>query len=261
MKAIKKKEPKYFFFKGIKINNIDFTGLRALIHSILIEQRHAYFCLTDVGNLMMAQRDSNLASAINQATLSIADGMPLAWFGKLTGRQTIQRISGIDLFQQLIHQTDYKHLLLGDTNEMHVKVIAKAVKAKPNVKISGFSPPFKESFTEADNQIILKKIKNEQPDIIWVSFGGGKQEKWMLQNAAKIGRGIMIGVGAAFKYYIGDLIIPPQLIQKFGLQWITRLKKNPKRWMTKGQFKFRILFSLNFPFELIKAKSPNHPHT
>lgn len=258
MQPASKNKEEHFHFKGIKISNIDSANLRELVDTMVRAKRHGYFCLTDVGNIMMAQKDQQLANAINQATLSIADGMPLAWFGKLTGRKRIQRISGVSLFQLLVHHSDYRHFLLGDTEDTQDRVIQKVKEIKPDVRMNGFSPPFKARFSKEDNRRILEVIQKERPDIIWVSFGGGKQEVWMRQHAAHLGQGILIGVGAAFRYYIGDLAIPPQIIQKLGLQWVTRLQKNPKRWMTQGQFKFKAMFSLYFPLELIKTNASSH---
>lgn len=247
----------HFFFKGIKISDIGWPGLRRFIDETLSNRKSAYVCLTDVGNVMMAQHDSILGRAINRSQASIADGTPLAWFGQLTGHKEIERISGVDLFQRLLHTTRYRHFLLGDTTETHRKVIAKAKRIDPEVHIDGYSPPFKPNFGKSDNDLMLSKIRDSGSDIVWVSFGGGKQEKWMMDNVANLDRCIMIGVGAAFKYYTGELGIPPRLIQRMGLQWTTRLRKNPMRWMTKGQFKFRVLFSLYFPFEFAKARCFN----
>ena len=101
---------------------------------------------------------------------------------------------------------------------------------------------------------MVQKIAQAQPDLIWVSFGGGKQDKWMYRNAAALDHGIMIGVGAALKYYTGELAIPSRWMQRLGLQWMTRLAKHPVRWMTKGPFAWRLIFFLQFPFEFIKAR-------
>jgi N-acetylglucosaminyldiphosphoundecaprenol N-acetyl-beta-D-mannosaminyltransferase len=184
----------HFYFKKIKINDIDWVGIQNLVEKIITAKERAYFCMTDAGNVIMAQKDAQLALSINQADLSIADGTPLAWFGKLTGWKRIQRISGPDIFQRLLHHTNFKHFLLGDTVAMHNKIIKKVKGIKPDVQIESFSPPFKTKFSETDNQLIMDKIQTKQPDIIWVSFGGGKQEKWMFENLANLGHGIMIGV-------------------------------------------------------------------
>jgi N-acetylglucosaminyldiphosphoundecaprenol N-acetyl-beta-D-mannosaminyltransferase len=243
-----------FQFKGIKISDTSFNGLLKYVDTIIEENNTGYFCLTDVGNLMMAVKDSGLAYAINNANASIADGTPLEWYGKLIGHKKIERISGVTLFQELVHKTNYRHLLLGDTEEIQKKVIEKAKKANGNLEMTGYSPPFREQFTGVDNEVMLEKIRNAKANIIWVSFGGGKQEKWMCNNLRNIDSGLMVGVGAAFKFYTGVIKIPPIIIQRLGLQWTTRLKKNPRRWMTKGQLKFRVFFSYYLPFELYKAK-------
>jgi N-acetylglucosaminyldiphosphoundecaprenol N-acetyl-beta-D-mannosaminyltransferase len=250
-----KKASGNFHFKGIKIDDIDYSGVELLIQQKISSRSNGYFCLTDVGNLMMAQDDPQLAKSINQSTASIADGAPLAWFGKLIGRELIQRVSGVELFQKLVHQCNFSHFLLGDTIEMQQRIIAKARSINPNLRISGYSPPFKSVFSVEDNRKMLDIIRKSSADIIWVSFGGSKQEKWMYHHAAFLEGAVMIGVGAAFKYYTGDLVVPSRRMQGLGLQWMTRLIKNHKRWMTKGPLKYRILFSIIFPFELLRHKN------
>ncbi|MGD9212808.1 MAG: WecB/TagA/CpsF family glycosyltransferase [Desulfobacteraceae bacterium] len=254
------KEIGHYYFKGIKISDIDLVDLQLFIKKTVYSSIQNYFCLTDVGNLMMAQKDAQLASAINHSAASIADGTPLAWFGKLAGRRKVQRISGVDLFQHFLHYTDYKHFLLGDTVEIQQKVIQTAKKKKQNLKIGAYSPPFRKKFSKTDNEEIFFRIQQANPDIIWVSFGGGKQEKWMFQNITRLKKGTMIGVGAAFKYYTGDLTIPSKWIQRMGLQWMTRLIENPTAWMTEGPFVYRINFLLYFPFELMRVKFWNRPY-
>ena len=101
---------------------------------------------------------------------------------------------------------------------------------------------------------MLQKINKENPDIIWVSFGLLKQEKWMYHNVSKVNRGIMIGVGAAFRFYIGDIKIPHETLQKLGLQWFFRFIDNPSRYLRAGALPLRLRFIIYFPFEIIKAK-------
>ena len=163
---------------------------------------------------MSAANNIDLSKAINESLLSIADGAPLAWFAKLAGLKRIERVAGFDLLKGLLESPNgLKHFLLGDTEKTINQVIKKARKKNNSLSIAGYSPPFKNQFSEDDNILIFEKINNEDPDIIWVSFGGGKQEKWMHQNIHRLNRGIMAGVGAAFKFYTGNLYSPPKIIQ------------------------------------------------
>ena len=100
---------------------------------------------------------------------------------------------------------------------------------------------------------MIHKINAFAPDVIWVSFGGGKQEKWMHENYHKINKGVMMGVGAGFKFYIGELTVPPEVLQKMGLQWFFRMLDTPKGWFST-HVPDRIKFLLQMPREVIKER-------
>ena len=238
-------------FLGIKINTINYSDIFEIIRE-KINGRH-YICLTDVNNIINASNDEQFHRAINESLMSIADGMPLAWYGKLVGFRRIERISGLELMRRVLEdQNEFKHFLLGDTNNTISRIIRIAKQVNPKIHIKGYSPPFKDKFNELDNEIIFDKINNEKSDIIWVSFGGGKQDKWMHNNINKLNRGVMIGVGAAFRFYTGDILTPPKLIQKLGFQWFSRTLQQPR--MLKKQLKSFPIFMFHFPWELIKAR-------
>lgn len=245
------REPEHILFKQVKISNINFNEAYTTIKNNIATK--GYVCLTDVGVAIMATKDDELRQAIWESLISIPDGMPLAWYGKLLGCKKIERIAGGEFLRSLLEgKNDLVHFLLGDTEKTIAQVIQKAKSVNINIQISGYSPPFVEKFTQDDTRKIFDKINEASPDIIWVSFGGGKQDKWMNQNMNLLDRGVMIGVGAAFRFYIGELKIPPQIIQNLGLQWFYRMLGDPIRWL-KRPFPLRLKFLMNFPIEVIKA--------
>lgn len=244
-------EHEHVRFLGVKISNVNYKEIREKIVDNI--NRGAYVCLTDVGNVIRASKDKEFYEAINDSLISVADGMPLAWYGKLAGCRKISRVSGPQLMMRLLEEGNgFKHFLLGDTQETIRKVIEKAQKANDKIRIGGYSPPFKDRFDEVDNRIIFSEIDQEKPDIIWVSFGGEKQEKWMHENIHRLKRGMMIGVGAAFRYYIGEIKAPPKVFQELGLQWFFRTFQN------SNSIRFRLKtipeFIIHFPFEVVRAR-------
>lgn len=245
-------EPESIGFLGVKINNIGYREIREKI--ISAKTQKAYVCLTDVGNVIAATRDREFFQAINHALISIPDGTPLAWYGRLLGCKKIERVSGLDLFRGLVEEeNDIKHFLLGDTENTIARVIDKARKANRTLRMTGFSPPFKEAFDEDDNRKIINRIKEEDPDLIWVSLGGGRQDKWMNRCVDSLERGVMIGIGAAFKFYLGDIKTPPRIIQRMGLQWFTRLIQSPIKTGRRHVATFP-KFILYFPREFMKNR-------
>jgi N-acetylglucosaminyldiphosphoundecaprenol N-acetyl-beta-D-mannosaminyltransferase len=255
---MKKTETEYIAFKGIKIDNV---GLENVIEIITnhVNQK-GYVCVNDVRNLMYAVKDDKLSNAINESLLSIADGTPLAWYGRLLGCKRIQRVAGFELMANMLEKNNgFKHYLLGDTEQTISRVIAKAGKENNNLRIAGHSPPFREQFSELENDIIFEKINSEDPDIVWVSFGGGKQEKWMHQNIGMLRRGVLVGAGAAFKFYLADLYIPPKIFQKLGMQWLFRLLMYHPALIPEN-IRYRSKFVYYFIKEVLKARKYSTMH-
>lgn len=249
-------------FKGVKISNVSYLEAKKIITQVISDKQRGYICLTDVSNLIAATKNEQQRTAVNESLMSLADGMPLVWYAWMTGCKEIERISGASLMGRLLADMNCcKHYLLGDTEQTIEKVIAEARKLNGSIEISGHSPPFK-VFDDEDNQLIIQKIRKANPDIIWVSFGGMKQERWMNQNIASIDRGVMIGAGAAFRFLVGDIITPPQIFQKMGLQWLFRLveefERNPitciKKVTERELLKSKVEFILNLPHELRESR-------
>jgi N-acetylglucosaminyldiphosphoundecaprenol N-acetyl-beta-D-mannosaminyltransferase len=249
-------------FKGVKVSNTCYENVLDTIANVITQKQRGYICLTDVSNLIVSTTNDAMRNALNDSLFSLADGMPLVWFAKMAGCKEIERISGASLLERLIVDLDgCKHYLLGDTEETIAKVIAKAKRLSNKIKISGHSPPFKD-FDAEDNECMLEKIREAGPDIIWVCFGGGKQETWMKQNFTAIDSGIMIGVGAAFRFFTGDIITPPRIFQKLGMQWVFRLGeafiKDPVHFFgvlhRRQILSSKVVYLLNFPREVNLAK-------
>jgi N-acetylglucosaminyldiphosphoundecaprenol N-acetyl-beta-D-mannosaminyltransferase len=259
---MKRNEAEDIMFMGVKISNVSYRRAYDTLCGIVNNNGKGYVCLNDVGNIIEATRDNDMRMAINQSTFSLPDGMPLAWYGRLVGCTEIERISGMSIMKRMFSERDgFKHYLLGDTEQTIACVIEEAKKLNDEIRIVGHSPPFK-NFTEEDNREIMRKVKRADPDIIWVSFGGGKQEKWMHQQLQSLDRGVMIGAGAAFKWLIGDIVSPPKIIQEMGLQWTYRLvqevARNPKaaRNFCKNR-KFvrnKVTFLVNLPQQVTLAR-------
>ncbi len=86
-------------------------------------------------------------------------------------------------------------------------------KLHPGIQIAGmYSPPFR-PMTEEEDKKIVQKINETKPDFVWVGLGAPKQEKWMAAHQGCV-NGLMIGVGAGFDYYAGNIERAPEWMQK-----------------------------------------------
>ena len=104
----------------------------------------------------------------------------------------------------------------------------RAKKDLPNLKIAyAFSPPFR-PLTEAEDAEITAEINAAKPDILFMGLGCPKQENWMSAHKEKL-QAVMLGVGASFDFYAGNVKESPEWLGKLGLEWLFRLTQEPKR--------------------------------
>ncbi|MEA3272166.1 MAG: WecB/TagA/CpsF family glycosyltransferase, partial [Patescibacteria group bacterium] len=84
---------------------------------------------------------------------------------------------------------------------------------------------------DIDRENLLAKINFARPDIIFVAFGHGKQEKWIAENLNKLPSvKIAMGIGGAFDFISGKAKRAPTIFQRAGLEWFWRLIKEPQRY-------------------------------
>ena len=76
----------------------------------------------------------------------------------------------------------------------------------------------------------VNDLKSKNPDIIWVSLGFPKQEKFISKLKDEINLDSnLIGIGAVFEWVAGTKIKAPEFLANIGLEWIFRLIQEPKR--------------------------------
>ncbi len=215
-----------------------------------------YITVNNVHTVVTAVRDEYYKSIINKSYLSLPDGKPLSVIARIKGEKQITRIFGPTFFEKSLEWgvlDGVKHFLFGGTEETQQKIMNKISKTLPGCIIAGnIIPPFSE-FSGEENSVYMHKINSVSPDIIWVALGAPKQERWIFENHKKLKRGVMIGIGAGFDYYAGNLKHAPRWMKKNSLEWFYRLMQEPgrlwKRYLTTNS-----LFLLYIVLELLRIR-------
>lgn len=98
------------------------------------------------------------------------------------------------------------------------------------------------NFDQAENQKLLQRIRQAAPDILFVAFGHGKQEKWLAEFLPSLSSvKIAMGVGGAFDFLAGRVGRAPELFRQAGLEWFWRLIHQP--WRLKRIWRAIISFA------------------
>jgi N-acetylglucosaminyldiphosphoundecaprenol N-acetyl-beta-D-mannosaminyltransferase len=197
-----------------------------------------YVCVANVHVAIEAENDPAFARLVNEADLVLPDGTPLVWMQRLQGNKNASQVRGPSLMPMLMlyaEQTGLKVGFLGGREEVLDRILARADNEFPKLDIAySHSPPFRE-LTAAENASMAREINDAGVQILFVGLGCPKQERWMAANKSSI-TAVMIGVGAAFDLYAGQLREAPKIVSRLGLEWMFRLVQEPRRLFSRYLF-------------------------
>ena len=220
--------------KTIFNTSLSIGTYQGFIDEVLSLARHkipSYVCFANVHMIMEAYKDRKFQKVINGANLVAPDGKPLSVFLRLSEGIKQDRICGMDVLPDLLKEaaTSGKSVYFyGTTEELLRIIVEKARKEFPALRISGYySPPFRE-LSPQETSTIIGKIKDVTPDLVFVSLGCPKQEKWMAAHKDEIGA-CLLGLGQAFKVYAGQERRLPPWMRNLSLEWVYRLYLEPGR--------------------------------
>ena len=216
---------------GVNIAAIDMNWLLQFTQENIEKLSGDYICVSNVHTTVMSYEDVEYNAVQNGGILAIPDGGPLSSIGKKRGAANISRTTGPSYMGEVLKQSaghGWKHYFYGSTQETLDKLRGALEREYPSLSVVGmYSPPFRPMTAEEDEQIIAE-INAAAPDFLWVGLGAPKQEKWMAAHQGKV-KGLMVGVGAAFDYYAGNIQRAPEWMQNANLEWLYRLMQDPKR--------------------------------
>ncbi|MCK9861962.1 WecB/TagA/CpsF family glycosyltransferase [Paenibacillus sp. ATY16] len=214
-----------------RITALSFDESIKEIDNWINNKENHYVCICNTHSIVTASNDLNFARVLDEASMCTPDGMPLVWALKMLGFREQDRVDGPNLMLKLCEiapKKNYKIYLYGGTDQTLEQLNKVLTKKNSGISIVGkYSPPFRK-LSPDENLQVINQINHADADLIFVSLGCPKQEIWMNENRAKI-NGVMIGVGAAFDFIVGNIKRPPLFFQKLGLEWAFRLVKEPKR--------------------------------
>ncbi|PKN64419.1 MAG: glycosyltransferase [Deltaproteobacteria bacterium HGW-Deltaproteobacteria-15] len=191
-----------------------------------------YVCVTGVHGVMESQKDGKLLFIHNASGLTVPDGVPIVWGGRMLGYRGIGRVYGPDLMLRVCKlsvRKGYRHFLYGGNTGVSAELKRTLEDRFPGIQIAGiYTPPFR-PLTEAEEKQLTHMVARASPDLFWVGLSTPKQEHFMAEHIHKLDTKIMLGVGAAFDIHTGHAKDAPLWIKTIGMQWFHRLCQNPRR--------------------------------
>lgn len=204
--------------------------------------------------LVEARKDQAFLAALRAADLAVPDGFGLLLVSRILGQPLPERVSGADLLVDVCRaaaRLQKKVYLLGGGEGVAARAVAALKKVVPGLRAVGAMSGGKvmkdcpEPCIAAET---LEEIKAAAPDVLFVAFGHGVQEKWIVANLPRLPSvRLAMGVGGTFDFLAGEVRRAPALFRKLGLEWLWRLILQPRRagriWNAVAVFPYLALTS------------------
>ncbi|WP_192349515.1 WecB/TagA/CpsF family glycosyltransferase [Algoriphagus sp. Y33] len=180
----------------------------------------------------IAEEDKAFKSALMSSDVLLPDGISIVLSAKFLNGNQLEKIAGADLHDFVLKYLNNVYgscFYLGSKQETLDAIQQKLGRSYPNISHASYSPPFRDEFSEEENEEMIARINEFCPDVLFVGMTAPKQEKWVHANRDKIQATYICTIGAVFDFYSETIDRPSDFWVRNGLEWFGRFIKEPKR--------------------------------
>lgn len=195
--------------------------------------RGGWIVTPNLDHLRRLVRDPSFRALCADASLKVADGMPLLWASRLQRTPLPERVAGSNLIWSLTGAAAAARrgvfFLGGDpgTAEAAARILAQRFEG---LRVCGTACPAPGFESDAEALRALRATLAEaRPDLVYVALGSPKQERLIADLRALLPQAWWLGLGISFSFVSGEVRRAPRWMQASGLEWLHRLVQEPRR--------------------------------
>lgn len=238
------KNSKRYSILNTYVNAISMEETISAVERIIEDKIPVQHVVINASKVNLMEVDPVLREIVNSCPLINADGASIVWAAKKLGIPLKERVTGIDLFLNLIElaaKKRYKIFLFGAKEQVVSKVKEIFEATFPGIQIVGCRNGY---FTKEDEPEIVQKMSESGADMMFVAFSSPKKEYWVNKYLKDLNIPFVMGVGGSFDVVAGVTQRAPAWMQNHGLEWLYRLIQEPQRMWKRyavGNIKFILL--------------------
>ena len=180
--------------------------------------------------IVAAQKNKRFARILNQADVTLPDGIGLAFVVKQ------KRIPGVEFVEDLVKLAairGYTIGLIGGRGNIAVEALECLQVRHPGLKGWVLDPGDVDVGNLGNLGDLQDKIQKTNTKIVFVGLGAPKQEYFIdriKRQVSGVTPAVLMSVGGSFDILAGRVARAPHAMQAFGLEWLWRLVCEPWRW-------------------------------
>jgi N-acetylglucosaminyldiphosphoundecaprenol N-acetyl-beta-D-mannosaminyltransferase len=214
---------------GTTIHRVTMAQTMQLVQQAIEHRERLRIGVVNAAKLLNMRHDERLREDVSSSDLVLADGMPVVWVSKLFGAALPERVAGIDLMMEIFrlgNERSYRVFCLGAKRAVLDTVISRLRLEYPGVNVVGSRDGY---FPESESANVAHEIASARPDVLLVAMTSPKKENFLGTFGAEMGVPVCHGVGGSFDVFSGLVKRAPELWQKLGIEWLYRVKQEPRR--------------------------------
>ena len=226
---------------NVPVHAMTMSQVVDLLDETIVNRQHLQIGVVNAAKVVNMDRDPKLREDVLSSDLILADGAAVVWASRILKQPLPERIAGIDLMYELFckgNEKGYKIFCLGATEEVSAEIERRVHSDYPGVNLVGRHHGY---FSPEEEEKIAEQIAAAQPDILFVAMTSPKKEHFLARWSSVMNVPITHGVGGSFDVMAGKVDRAPELWQKLGLEWLYRVKQEPRR-LWKRYFVTNTLF-------------------
>lgn len=228
---------------GVPIDLLDMRQTVDAVHAHIREHRPGAHLGVNAANLVLARDRPDYLADLAAADLVSVDGQWVVWGGRFLGLDIPERVTGIDLMQELLreaHRHDWSIYLVGARPEV-VEELARRLERR-GIRVAGYHDGY---FSIDRGGEIADAVGASGAQLLFVGLPSPQKERFIIQHARAAGVPFSVGVGGSFDVLAGRLRRAPRLLQQMGLEGVFRFAQEPRRLLGRhGILSFRFLWIL-----------------
>jgi N-acetylglucosaminyldiphosphoundecaprenol N-acetyl-beta-D-mannosaminyltransferase len=217
---------------GVMVDGVDYDAVIARVLAAARERRPLSLTALAVHGVMTGVRDQQHRARLNAFDIVAPDGQPVRWALNILYRAGLSDwVSGPELTARLLSRMSDEGLavyIYGSTPEIVESLSASLGGAFPALRVVGAEPSKFRDSTSGELAAIANRINGSGARLLLVGLGCPRQEIFAHAMRSLLDLPVM-AVGAAFDYHAGRLRPAPRWMQRYGLAWLFRLIREPRR--------------------------------
>jgi N-acetylglucosaminyldiphosphoundecaprenol N-acetyl-beta-D-mannosaminyltransferase len=217
---------------SLDIDPLDGEQILDAIFDALDRGEGGWLVTPNLDILRQAFVDHESGQLFGRATLLVADGAPLEWAARLSGREIPGRFPGASLFWSIAEEAAARGrtmLLLGGRPQAGQLAARRLRDQYPGLVVHHHCPPMGFERDAAEMETIRSTIRSLEPDLVICGLGAPKQERLMAQLHPEFPSTWFFGFGATIDFAAGLVPRAPEWMQRSGVEWLFRLATEPRR--------------------------------